>query len=75
MQGQSYVTEDKMRGFLSIIETNLRVAKATFERLNFPCRYFHFDLHGGSGHNEQANVIDLEPICHDCHCKEHGKGC
>lgn len=56
-QGQSHATEDKARGFKSIFETNLRVSKIVFDRTPFPCRYFHFDLHGGSGFNDEVGVI------------------
>lgn len=56
-QGQSHVTEEKERGFHSIFETNLRAVKGMFDRLSFDCRYFHFDLHGGSGINEEAKVV------------------
>lgn len=56
-QGQSHGTEDKVRGFMSVFKQNIAAVKGITSRSTWPVMYFHFDLHGGSGWNEEVDVI------------------
>jgi len=55
MQGQSYITEEKARGFASVFTQQAAVVSAS--RVLRDCRYVHIDLHAGCGHNRDVDVI------------------
>lgn len=56
-QGQSAATEAKVRGIGELIRINLRIFSHVNARYGGRYRYFHFDLHAGSGWNHEVNVI------------------
>lgn len=69
MQGQSDITEAKLRGFRSIFTQNLSVC--CLPSFNDPT-YIHVDLHAGSGFNEDIKVLGSPVIF----CEEATKlGC
>lgn len=63
-QGQSHITEDKLRGFASVLRQNVMAVKGRGI-------YFHFDLHGGSGWNHDVNVVG-SPVLFQQIVREHG---
>jgi len=52
-QGQGDHTEDKQRGLGAAFSINLRIFREKFGNTRF--NYWHFDLHAGSGHNDEAD--------------------
>ena len=55
VQGQGIATENKERGFLSVLKVNLSIFKA--KGFDGQFTYWHFDLNCGSGHNDKADCI------------------
>lgn len=60
IQGQSDATESKERGLSQLLELNMRLAKPPIKRAMSKrknARYWHFDLHAGSGWNHEQKVM------------------
>jgi len=57
IKGQSAATERKVRGLMQLCDINLRIVKSISERHRRKTKYFHFDLHAGSGWNAELGIV------------------
>jgi len=57
IQGQSFITEEKARGFTSVFRQQLSVVKYSQNPVIANSIYVHIDLHAGSGFNSEVGVI------------------